>query len=120
MALIDNRDGTLIDPATSFQWQKEDDGVERTYEEAIEYCASLRLAGHSDWELPGLAEFDALARAGGPTRSPNSGLEYWTRDEFYSPGMPKEIVGKVALTSEGLSFYKYNRYCVIAMRRATP
>jgi hypothetical protein len=44
-------------------WQATDDGVERSQEEALIYCAELELAGFNDWRLPTLEEFELLGAA---------------------------------------------------------
>jgi hypothetical protein len=33
-------------------WQKGDNGKEVTFEQAQEYCKTLRLGGYADWRLP--------------------------------------------------------------------
>jgi len=120
MALIDNGDGTLTDTEAGLMWQKEDDGVQRSQQQAFDYCASLRLAVFSDWRLPELSEFGQLRAAGGNTRSPRGGFnsEYWTATEpppHWS--IPQGVAGTVAFTSEGLSFGKDERFYVVAVRR---
>ena len=49
---VDNGDGTVTDTKRKIMWQKGDNGKEVTFEEAQEYCKSLRLGGHADWRLP--------------------------------------------------------------------
>ena len=49
---IDNLDGTVTDDNTGLMWQKQDDGVMRTWYDAGSYCASLAVGGYSDWRLP--------------------------------------------------------------------
>lgn len=39
-------------------WQKGDNGKEITFEEAQEYCKTLRLGGYADWRLPSPDERD--------------------------------------------------------------
>ncbi len=119
MALIDNGDGTLTDTVAGLMWQKEDVGIQRSQQEAFDYCANLSLAGFTDWRLPHLHEFSRLGAAGGNTRSPRGGFnsEYWTATPP-SPtlSIPKEVVGTIAYTSEGLTFSKDEKFYVIAVR----
>lgn len=49
---IDNGDGTISDLATGLMWQKADDGVSKSWEEALEYSENLELASFNDWRLP--------------------------------------------------------------------
>ena len=44
----DNSDGTVSDLGTGLMWQKADDGIEYTWEEALNYSENLTLAGYSD------------------------------------------------------------------------
>jgi hypothetical protein len=37
-------------------WQKADNGSSVTWQNALDYCNGLSLAGHSDWHLPSLGE----------------------------------------------------------------
>jgi hypothetical protein len=55
---VDNGDGTVTDTSRKIMWQKGDNGKEVTFEEAQDYCQTLRLAGHADWRLPNPDERD--------------------------------------------------------------
>ena len=56
----DNGDGTVTDNTTGLMWQKQDDGVRRTWDQALEYCKGLSLGGHSDWRLPTVKELQSI------------------------------------------------------------
>lgn len=58
---IDNDDGTIIDKETNLVWQKEDDGVTRTWEEAKEYCENnkAKLPGEG-WRTPTVKELISI------------------------------------------------------------
>ena len=49
---VDNGDGTVTDTKRKIMWEKGDNGKEVTFEEAQEYCRTLRLGGYADWRLP--------------------------------------------------------------------
>ncbi len=53
-------DGTVTDETTGRMWQQADDGVERTWSEALSFCAELDLGGHEDWRLPDVKELHSL------------------------------------------------------------
>ena len=54
-----NGDGTVIDLATGLTWQREDDNVTRTWDEANTYCNRLSLAG-GDWRMPNIKELQSI------------------------------------------------------------
>lgn len=56
----DNGDDTVSDGRTGLIWQKRDDGVTRTWGDALLYCERLNLAGRSDWRLPNIIELESL------------------------------------------------------------
>lgn len=58
--MTDNRDGTITHAITKFMWQKDDDGQERNWDDSINYCRGLSLAGHSDWRLPETDELNTI------------------------------------------------------------
>jgi hypothetical protein len=78
---VDNGDGTVTDTLAALQWQKEDDGIERDYEDARRYAEELRLSGHDDWRLPRREELMRLAEPGHEALKqvfPNTKTEgYW-------------------------------------------
>ncbi|MGZ6220206.1 MAG: Lcl C-terminal domain-containing protein [Syntrophales bacterium] len=55
---VDNGDGTVTDTRRNLMWQKGDNGKEVSFEEAENYCKSLRLGGYADWRLPNPDERD--------------------------------------------------------------
>jgi PKD repeat protein len=85
---VDNQDGTITDTKHAIMWQKADDGVERSWQEADDYCKSLALAGHSDWTLPKAYQLEGLINtAYSPTIDPLfsvKGSYYWSATESTS------------------------------------
>lgn len=57
---VDGGDGTVRDGASSLTWQQQDDGTQRTWEQAIAYCEGLTLGGASDWRLPNVKELASI------------------------------------------------------------
>ena len=56
----DNGNGTVTDNVTGFVWQKQDDGVSKTWADAGTYCDASTLGGYSDWRLPSLIELISI------------------------------------------------------------
>jgi Protein of unknown function (DUF1566) len=50
-----NGNGSVTDTVTGLMWQQTDGG-EMTIENALNYCDTLTLGGHSDWRLPNAHE----------------------------------------------------------------
>jgi hypothetical protein len=61
---IDNRDDTVLDKNTDLMWLITDDGYDRPYVEAYNYCLDLEFAGYEDWRLPTLEELEEIANIG--------------------------------------------------------
>jgi hypothetical protein len=68
----DSAIGTWTDPATGLMWtmkDKENGGHSLTWQQAVDYCRNMRLAGDSDWRLPTIGElrgiYDAKASVRG-------------------------------------------------------
>lgn len=57
---VDNGDGTVTDRAAGLVWQQSDDGRTRNWQQALDYCENLQLAGHDDWRLPNAKELQSL------------------------------------------------------------
>jgi hypothetical protein len=69
--------GFWVDPSSGLMWAGKDNGKDVSWKGAMKYCRDLRLAGHSDWRLPNMAElqgvFDLTANApgqAGPRKEP--------------------------------------------------
>ena len=65
-ASVDNGDGTVTDTSTGLMWQQDTarDGQGNydpmTWEEALAYCESRTIGGHTDWRLPTIKELRSL------------------------------------------------------------
>ena len=57
---VDNGDGTVTDNKTGLMWQQETVGKQRTWDEAVQYCENLNLAGYNDWRLPKIEELQSI------------------------------------------------------------
>jgi len=85
---------TVKDTTTKLEWQRADDGVRRTQQGSLDYCANLSLGGLSGWHLPNLSELSSLVQYDKPTngvavdpafQSPKGDL-YWTSTQ--NEGIP--------------------------------
>ncbi len=56
----DNGNGTVTDSETGLTWQKTADTAAKSWQEALAACASLTLAGQSDWRLPNRNELQSI------------------------------------------------------------
>ena len=68
----DAGNGTVIDLATGLMWQQGDSGSGMIWEDALDYCEDLTLAGLSDWRLPDAKELQSIvdySRSPGTTSS---------------------------------------------------
>ncbi len=48
----------VVDPHTNLTWQRNDDDIQRAWQEAKDYCAALRINDQSDWRLPSIRELE--------------------------------------------------------------
>jgi hypothetical protein len=58
--LVATGEGTVVDSATGLEWHQADDGVGRTWAEALAFCRDSRLAGHDDWRLADVKQLYSL------------------------------------------------------------
>ncbi len=121
---VDNQDGTISDPEHAIMWQKADDGVERSWQEAVTYCEALVLAGHEDWTLPKAYQLEGLIdTAHSPTIDPLFAVKasyYWSAtDSANSPDSAKYVNFFYGNT---YPYSKDNPYYVLCVREvaATP
>ncbi len=66
---VDNGDKTITDNMNGLMWQKADSKEGLNWEEALDHCEDLSLAGNSDWRLPNVKELQLLVDY---TRSPDT------------------------------------------------
>ena len=52
--------GFWTDRATGLMWAAKDNGKDKSYSSAVNYCRDLRLVGHSDWRLATLGELQGI------------------------------------------------------------
>ena len=50
----------VVDPHTGLTWQRNDDGIQRNWQEAVNYCQSLDLDNQQDWRLPSITELETI------------------------------------------------------------
>ena len=48
------------DPATGLMWARNDNGSDVNWQQAMDYCQNLQLAGRSDWRLPTIDELQGI------------------------------------------------------------
>jgi hypothetical protein len=80
LAYRDNGNGTVIDLNTGLIWQQGDaqnDAGGRTWQEAVDYCASLDLGNHADWRLPTKKELASLVDYAIPHPGPTIDTTYF-------------------------------------------
>jgi len=59
----DGGNGTVTDNHTGLTWQKTEGLAAATWEEALQYVATLNLGGHNDWRLPNVRELESISSA---------------------------------------------------------
>ncbi len=56
----DNGDGTVTDLVTGLIWQQTPTTMSFSWQEALDYCEDLELAGYDDWRAPSLKELFSI------------------------------------------------------------
>lgn len=64
MSFIDLGDGTVLDLNTGLMWQQVPINQNFTWQEAVDHCESLELAGYDDWRIPSLKELFSISNFG--------------------------------------------------------
>lgn len=59
----DNSNGTVTDQATGLIWQQTDNPTSRLWQNALNYCNALSLAGSNDWRLPNISSLRPNSRS---------------------------------------------------------
>jgi hypothetical protein len=69
--IADNGDGTVTDHVTDLMWQQAVSTTLYTWSEAVAFCPTLVLAGHTDWRLPSAIELVSIVDYGESSPSIN-------------------------------------------------
>lgn len=59
-SFTDNGNGTISHAGTRLMWQKQDDGLKKYGDDALNYCESLSLGGYDDWRIPNIKELQSI------------------------------------------------------------
>ena len=120
----DNGDGTVTDNSTGLMWQQASSS-NKTWEQALAYCAGLNLGDHADWRLPAIKELRSLAD--NIQYSPSINTMYFP-DTSASWYWSSTTCGNVTYDAWNVNFYfgdvngynKSNSYYVRAVRGGWP
>lgn len=83
-----NDDEVVVDNNTGLMWQQADDGVEREWQDAVDYCSDLDYAGYDDWRLPELFELTTITDYGNYSPALNISVfdgrssDYWSSTTY--------------------------------------
>jgi len=75
---------TVFDRTTELEWQRQDDDIRRTWDDAWQYCVDLDLGGHQDWRLPRIKELQSIVDYGQASAPTIEGVAFPnTNSSFY-------------------------------------
>ncbi|SLM28552.1 exported hypothetical protein [Desulfamplus magnetovallimortis] len=109
MAFEDNGDGTVTDLNTGLMWQQRDDGTEKTWQAACDYCDSLGLAGYTDWRIPDRRELFSIVDLGRYNPAIDTDYFFDTKGDVYWSGSTYAVYTDYAwgvnFTSGSVSYF---------------
>jgi hypothetical protein len=94
----DNGDGTVTDNVIGLMWQQAVAAGRYAWAQAVAYCETLTLAGHSDWRLPSMIELVSIVDYG--KKSPSI-------DPTYFPSTPASVFWSSSPSSVSLAPMRY-------------
>ena len=103
-AFIDNGDGTVTDSRNLVMWQKSDDGVERAWSGAVQYCDDLSLGGYGDWQLPRIHMIEGLIDS---SHSPTIDPVFEVKPSYY---WSSSVSRNSSKSAKYVNFYYGNTY----------
>ncbi|MCP4696464.1 MAG: DUF1566 domain-containing protein, partial [Gammaproteobacteria bacterium] len=77
---------TVTDTSDGLVWQRADDSVLRSWEDASAYCENLVLGGKSDWRLPRIDELKRLLDYGRYSPATDAAVFFGIHSSFYWSG----------------------------------
>lgn len=101
----DNGDGTVTDEVTGLMWQKTMD-EKMTYDEAVSYANTSKLAGYDDWRLPTIKELFSLILFNGESGGESAKILYIDTDYFDQP-IGNTAIGEREIDAQTWSATKY-------------
>lgn len=61
ISYTDNGDGTVTDNNTGLMWQQVPSSTDYKWQDGVDYCNDLELAGYDDWRIPSLKELYSIS-----------------------------------------------------------
>ncbi len=90
---------TVRDEAMGLEWQREDDGVRRSWQEGLAYCAGLDLAGRTGWHMPNVAELRSIVEYGAASGGAVTDRAFTNaRQDLYWTSTPNDGIPTLALS----------------------
>lgn len=103
-AYIDMGNGMIYDDRRSLLWQKSDDGVRRSFSDAVTYCNELRLGDMGNWRLPSIEILSTLVD---DNYTPTINLLFFSRAAmYYSSSTVVKIQTDYTGVGMGVTFVK--------------
>ena len=103
---VDNGNGTVTDTDSGLMWQKTAQGPGYDWQEKLNICTELNLAGYADWRLPDIKELATTVDAGAYLDMPTDASLFSSSttkvDEYgsewvmmFSPSNPAYVNGQI-------------------------
>ncbi|GHA22091.1 hypothetical protein GCM10008090_34900 [Arenicella chitinivorans] len=96
--------GLVYDERTQLAWQKSDDGQQRTWQQAFEYCRLLRAANQTAWRLPTVRELYSIVNVNSANPAINTDVFNSTANDGVYWTQTRDITINPA-TNTGVKFY---------------
>lgn len=114
----------LVDSKSGLMWQREDDGIERSYRDANSYCENLSLDGFDGWRLPTIGELATIFNSASATKHASAFINakaerYWSITEFDHPGSASPVAYTLDFSNGSkTTYFQENEYFVRAVRNS--
>ena len=121
---VRNSDRTVTDTKTRLMWQDNTDAktVTKKWQEAIDYCENLSLAGYSDWRLPNYNELESIIDYGKYNPAIDPSFQNVVSDTYWSSVTNASATGDAWVVffynGDDGGVYKSSTYYVRCVRSA--